>query len=829
MSKKNRSSNNIPGAAKSTPQHAPVMAKNDTAVPGNSFTDKLAGKELYILLAAMIVACGIIFWDFISLEKVYLYKDIGSDSINIYFPWLAHLSDYVRSTSMIPTWTFSQGMGQNLFPLWLGDFFSDIILLLFDKDRLPYVLAFVEVIKIILSGFVFYKFLSELKLRPFVACLGGFLFAFSGYIILGSCWTIFSVEALYAAIILYGFERWLNRGKWLWFVVGIACMSFLQPFFLFAYTIFLAVYAPVRYNDLRSDKWNKFPLFVITTAGLAALGVAISAYQLFPDLLQYIESPRVGGEAQLITKLKAQPIFGVADEYLRFTTTFRSFGADMLGTGKEFKGWQNYLEAPLFYCGLFCLVVFPQVFSGLNKKQKIAYGTLAGLFTLPLFFPFFRYTFWAYTGDYFRTFSLVITLLLIIFSARALDHIITTRKVNLIVLGVTVAFLLFLLYTPSPQFSESINQGMRSVATLLIFIYAGLLFLFTRPGNAATNAGIALAVLCFLEVTYFSNTTVNDRDIMTSTEVKDRVGYNDYTIDAVKYIKARDKSFYRVNKDYFSGLAMHGSINDAKVQGYYGTPSYFSFNQKNYIKFLADVNVLDPKDENATRWAMGLMNRPLLFSMAGGKYALSKRPDNNFKNFGYDSLAKFGDVTLYQNKFNLPLGFTYDQVLDAATFKTLSPFQKDVYLLRGCVVAPEDNDLMAMGKKFSIADTSAPFAAEAYGQYVAALRKDTLSITHFKESDIVGEITLATPKILFYSIPFDEGWKATVNGADTKLYRLNCGLTGLKLPAGKSVVDLKFEPRLMMKGAMVSLLAILVFIGLILMDVMKGRKQAAQV
>ena len=39
-----------------------------------------------------------------------------------------------------------------------------------------------------------------------------------------------------------------------------------------------------------------------------------------------IESPRVGGEAGLSAKLKAQPMFAMADEVLRFTTTFRAFG-----------------------------------------------------------------------------------------------------------------------------------------------------------------------------------------------------------------------------------------------------------------------------------------------------------------------------------------------------------------------------------------------------------------------------------------------------------------------------------------------------------------------
>lgn len=793
--------------------------------PLNVLAGKLNGKFAYVVAALTLLCCFIVFSDFISGEKIYLFKDIGSDSINIYIPWITQLTDYLKENG-IPTWTFAQGLGQNVFPLWMSDFFSNI-LMLGDKESIPGKLALVEIVKIILCCIVFFRYLRELKLQEIVAAIGALLFAFSGYVIMGGSWVIFSLEALYIAVILFGFERWLNHGKWLWLVIGITCLSFLQPFLLFPYTLFLMVYIPVRYNDVYPHQWAKFPVFILKTVGFAVLAVAISSWQLFPDLLQYIESPRVGGEARLIEKLKGQPVFGMADDVLRFTTTFRAFGSDMLGNGSSFVGFQNYLEAPLFYCGILCLVAFPQAFGGMSKAQKIAYGIFAGIFTLPVFFPFFRYCFWAFTGDYFRTFSLVITLLLLIYTAKGLQHIITTGKVNLIVLGVTVAVLLGMLYSPSEQLGQYVNSGMRSVVTLLIFIYAALLFGLTQKGNIRNTSAMLLLAVCLLEVLYSSSSTVNDRDTITGAELKDRVGYNDYTIDAVKYLKQNDKSFYRINKDYTSGTAIHASINDAKAQGYFGTPSYHSFNQKNYIKFLGDVNVLDPKDENATRWARGLMDRPLLFSLAAGKYSLTKQSGQNLLNFGYDSVAMFGNVKLFRNKFSLPLSFAYSQAITESDFKKLSPFQKDVYLLRGCVLAPENAEMLKVCSKFNMSDTATPFNGDAYNLYSSTLRKDSLTITRFRENDITGSINLAAPAVLFYSIPFDEGWKATVNGKEVKLSRINCGFTGLLLPAGNSDVHLTFEPRLMAEGGMVSAGALLVFAALIIIQFMKDRRKAA--
>ena len=798
------------------PARAPqpqVSAPEQRTQVNNQLLEKLKGKELTLLLFTAVLSCIIIFYDFIAGEKVYLYKDIGSDSVNIYYPWLVQISDYIKNNG-VPTWSFSQGMGQNMFPLWLGDFFSNLITLFFSKEKLPYLLAIVEIVKIILSSFVFFKYLCELKMSRFVAGIGGFLFAFCGYIILGGCWTIFSSEALYVAVILYGFERWLNHNKILWFVLGICALAFLQPFFLYPYTLFLAAYIPVRYNDVNDGQWNKFPLFIAKTIGLAVVAVAISAYQLFPDLLQYIESPRVGGDASLVSALKTQPMFGITDPALRFTTTFRAFGSDMLGTGSDFKGWQNYLEAPLFYCGILCLVAFPQAFIAFNKKQKIAWSIFAVLFTLPIFFPYFRYIFWAFSGNYFRAYSLVVTLMLLIFAIKGLDHVIKTKTVNLIVLGSTVAFLLLLLFSPAADFEPAINQGMRSTSTLLVLLYAGILWALTRD-NLRVISSLLLIVFCFGEMIFYSSTTINQRENVTGQELTEKVGYNDYSVEAIKYIRDHDKGFYRINKDYRSGPAIHASFNDAKMQGYYGTQSYHSFNQINYVRFLGIMGIIDTKDELQTRWINGFLERPLMLSITSGKYILAKKTEPLRKMFGYDSLTKIGDVSIFRNKYSQPLAVAYEQGLDETTFKTLSQGQKDIYLFKGCVIDSGDNEASTAVKKYNIADTAVPTTMDLYYQSADALAKKGLTITQFKEDHITGTITTQVSSILFYSIPFDAGWTAKVNGKEVKLHRVNCGFIGVVLPAGNNTIELSFTPRYMKMGGLVSLVAILVFIALL--------------
>lgn len=783
------------------------------------FINSRAQTVLLILLALI---GFIVYKDFITGTRVFVFRDIGSDYINLYIPWINSFSDMVRS-GVMPGWSFQQGMGQNVFPLFLSDFFSNALMFV-KKENIPNYLAFVELIKIVLCGFVFFKFLKELRLNNFTALVFALLYAFSGFVILGGTWVIYSIEALYLAVILFGFERWLQHKKFTWFVIGISLLTFLQPALLLPWTFFLAAYIPARYFEFYNGI-KPFLIFSVKTILLAGLGVAISGYQFLPDVLQIVESPRVGGESAFFEKLQKQSAFDLADPWQRFTTVFRSFGSDLLGNGNNFKGWYNYLEAPLFYCGLLSLLLFPLFFSSLQSKQKKIYGVITFLFCLPILFPYFRYMFWGFSGDYYRTFSLVIVLFLIIFAARGFNHLDQSKKLNKIVLGVSLLFLLILLYSPAAQFKTAVNTGMRGFITILLLAYAGFIYMMANSKTSGSNLKVILLLICVSEITYFSYGTINDRGSLRKVELTERIGYNDYTIDAVKFLKERDKSFYRINKDYFSGLAMHGSINDAKAQGYYGTASYNSFNSKNYIKFLSDFSVINAKEENATRWAPGLGSRPLLFSLATGKYWLSKTaPANQLAQIGLDSIAKFGDVKVFKSRFSAPFGITYNRIMRSSDLKKMSNLQKDFAVSKACVIEDEDLSAFASFQQLNPADTMMMLTYDMFAGNIRELKKDSLQIKTFSDNLIEGTVNVQDSKILFLSFPLDDGWKAKLNGADAKLYRVNAGLTGLILAKGKNDLQLTFEPRLRSKGAMLSIASLLVLGGLIGFNRMKEKK-----
>ena len=623
-----------------------------------------------------------------------------------------------------------------------------------------------------------------------------------------------------------------------------------------------------------------------------SVGILMNFAQFYKSFLKMYFSPRVAGSASYTNILSSgQDITEHAN--LGATALLRFFSSDILGTGSNFMGWQNYLEAPLFYIGLFVLIIFPQVFIYLDKRKKIIFGSFAGFWLLTLLFPYLRYALLAFTGDYFRYgFDFFIPFTILLYAIIALNKLGDTFKINLKLLFATLFILLIALYFPYASIPErSVNKDLQLIITVFLLIYTVLIIAMTKPAYKQ-YAQIGLLVVVFIELSFFSYKSYAGRVPLKKREfVQNAGGYNDGTPQAVNYLKSIDKTlFYRCEKDYQSGNAEHGSLNDALAQGYYGTTSYSSFNQLNYVRFLEETGIIPKGDETSTRWITGLRGNPLLMTFGNVKYFFSKSAQPEMMRFGFDSLAVKNNVFILKNRFYLPFGYTYDKYIDFKDYQSLVHYQinpvslanlqqifvsggdeviwqqnlpglqklsgldfsdKDQFiaaleqifgkdltqkyyfgflkyavnnfanqlaLLNAFVydkadipqkeiqdmqqISPKDSNIFIPAQKFNFA---------VYGQMVNRLKQDTFQITSFKQSEIEGKISLSKTKMLFFTIPFDKGWKIELNGEEKQLYRTNIGFTGIVLPKGEYTVKLYYVPQNSGFTTLISLISVILF------------------
>jgi len=519
--------------------------------------------------------------------------------------------------------------------------------------------------------------------------------------------------------------------------------------------------------------------------------------------------------APLSAQLRRFPVLGLGDAPYYATLILRGFGSDLLGTGSEFRGWQNYLEAPMHYCGVLSLLLAPQALRVLVGRTRIAYGVVAaGLVCLHVF-PWPRYAFWLFAGDYFRTLSLFASLFLLSLTLRALDALLRGVAPGRALLGGTALALLVLLYWPYGSGMLRVDSGLQGAAAALLLIYTAAVVALAKP-RFRFMAQVTLLGAVAVELMGFANASLDGRVATPAAELRQRVGYNDHSVDALNVIRARDQGFYRIEKNYSSSPALqHGSLNDGKVQDYYGTTSYHSFNQPNYIRFLAGLGVIDPKDEAQTRWAPGVKGRPLLQAFASVRYWLVKGDWRQvpFFTLSHTVVDSTGDITILRNENFIPLGFTLDRVLRDSELQKLAPERRDVAVLNA-VVFP---DALAMDyAAFAAWDPEsapAPYGFDAFATDARRCAAHAMRDLVVSPNRVAGRLENGASRVLVLSIPFDPGWSARVDGKPTPLDRIDSGMTGLRVGAGAHSVVLDYRVPLRNVGALISALGCVALAG----------------
>jgi len=797
-------------------------AGRTSAGPG-SVSINLDKYGLWITLGLVSVLILIIFTDFITGSKYYLFKDIGSDTLNGWYTNIVLISKYLH-TDGFPLWSHSQGLGQNLMAVSVTDPFSFIVYL-FGQNNLAYGIVWMEICKIILTSVFMYLFFRLWKISPILNILGSVLYCFGGFMIVGGAWFGFSTEAFLMVFLLYSFEKLYRDGTWYLFPLSVALITSNQPINLYFYGLFLIFYFLFRYFSSENHSWRNFGKLTLQMTGLTLTGLLISSFFLVSQMQMLLDSPRVGGNSSHAAQLLSKPLFFIENGIYYATAIMRLFSNDLIGNGSNFHGWYNYLEAPMWYIGILPLLLMPQVFVLGSRRKKIAYGCFFLILLIPVILPFFRYAFWLFTGDYYRGYSIFISLFLLFSAIDVLNEVIHGKKINLLLLGVTLGVVFLLLYYPFESTSKFVDTDLRTVIANFIVIYAILVFLL-KFEKYRSLVVFVLVVVVGIELAYMNNKTVNNRLAVTRNEMMEKAGYNDYTVDAIGFLKSHDHQYFRVNKDYTSDPAIHTSFNDAKVQGYYGSMSYHSFNQKYYIRFLEEMNIIQKGEETQTRAVVGLVAKPLLQNLVSTKYNLCKRSIPPILRMTYDSIARFGNVTIMRNNHFLPLGFTYDTYIPESQLLSCSERTREQILQEAVAAAePVDPGIRSL-RQFELSDTLHEYTFIDYFKDIDSRKKDTLQITKFTENRIKGTISLKEKKLLFFSIPYDKGWHAVVDGNATQPVLCNLGFMGLLLSPGDHHVELYYRPPFYNPSLWITIVSLLAYLAMISADRSYFRKKA---
>ncbi|MCL2864942.1 MAG: YfhO family protein [Lachnospiraceae bacterium] len=101
---------------------------------------------------------------------------------------------------------------------------------------------------------------------------------------------------------------------------------------------------------------------------------------------------------------------------------------------------------------------------------------------------------------------------------------------------------------------------------------------------------------------------------------------------------------------------------------------------------------------------------------------------------------------------------------------------------------------------------------DVFTEGIALLSNETLALTHFSDTRIVGNITVAEPRLLYTSLPHANNWRVFVNDAEKEIITIGGAMAGVRLDTGIHTVEFRYHNRSVIWGSIISILSFLIYL-----------------
>lgn len=749
-------------------------------------------KQFIFHVLFLLVALSL-FHKYIFGNEVFIFspKDVGADTIHLYFPMLI---EFVQNESS-DFWKLNYGLGSNTFPFFvtfkLDPFFQLAKLL---PLKIDVALIYIHILKLYIIGVFFRKFIRFYIENEFIVVFLSIAFVYSGFIMLWGQHYFFTNAVLYFIILLYGYERLIeNNTKWIFFI-GI-CLMTTQIYFLIQFALFLVIYLIFRkiyYRQLiRHTIYNG-----IKALKVSILAVLTSAFIFLPILYCLMTSPRINTNISELSNY-----FTLQSNEYYITLLGRFFSNNFMGNRTNYFGNDNYYSFPEVYSTILFFLLVLHTFRIKNKeKRKSIIYLLIISFSL-LLIPLFGYAFNLFQILYYR-FSFMNIFINILVLGLILEEIVVNKIINFKLLAIScgsilVVWCLLLVYTKRHDGEWSYNNLVGAYdaqkyvyVKLIVFKLSIILFLYFIIFIIFRNR---IKYLFYLLFTVLSIELINENYLTFNTIgsiSRNNEYYKDENFsDCQKYLKIHDnEKFYRVEKDYFSFFI---SFNDALIQNYYGVKSYNSLPPSSVVDFYKKAKVIDDNYwiNILPSWDP-MLKQTNLYNVLGVKYFVSKN-NLNIVSTQFEEIAKIDSMRIYKNKDYYPFGKICKKFVSEIEIDRNKNCFDSVIQLQNTFC--KDIDLTLL-KKYERTDIN---------------KSEKFNLISVSNEVITGKVDLLKKSCLFFSIPFEKGWNVKIDNIKTEIKQCNIGFMGVMIPKGKHKVVLTYKQPFWDLGRFISMITVI--------------------
>ncbi len=723
----------------------------------------------------------------------YFYGDFNVQQI----PFTIYITKHLSNMDL-PQFDFNAGTGLDFFSAYLFyNLFSPFtfIYMLFPDGAIIYAFTFVIALKFGFCALSAYIYASRFCRDPGFAVISAMLYAYSGYNMVNVLFHYLDALAFFP-LMLAALEAAVvdkRRG-----VFGLSVMlCALTNYYIFGMeVIFIIIYFLIRLTDenFRINLKDFCCLGAESVLGVMAAGIAI-----IPAAAYIITSPRLG---EPFGNIKDMLLYETPWRYARIFQHMFLMPDTQGGTNifPDFKGRYPYgsrfsalgMYLPLF--GMSGVIAYALA----NKKSWFTKLTVLCIIIAAV--PILNSIFSLGSSTYYARWMFAPTLIMAVMTAVAVENNSKYFSVGIIIqAAAAVLILIFCIIFPIEKFARwELTYNNAQKWTQII-------------GTLAGTAITAMIIYKMKRDDSFSGKVL----LLTVTAA---VAFSEETL----LFGMGEERYPELITSTYPG-EIHAEISDGGrlvINSYienknllWDIPAVYTFNTtvspyaNDYLDAIGITNDGIP-DNYPAQCLMSAEEKAAYVPPSMAIYnAYTEELINNYDSDDeYELRCADGDFEYYRNKNFIPMGFCYEYCISEDELMSLEKEERGKFMLKAMAV----EDVSAVSDYLDPVPEEELHAIddEEFAEECSKRAEKTVSGYYTDDDSYNAETDFSEPELVFFSVAYDEGFTAYVDGEEVPLIKANFGFQAIPVPAGKHTIKCVYHSKWRDIGAVSSIIGI---------------------